>query len=103
MNQHCCKWRNDSVYDSRGEFILKIGNKDLKNFRFSMWIEASDDLDLPCDNLKFWINRERQFAVEIPHFPKGSVYKNTATILLHLQIRKVNLLLSTSLVDTVGL
>ncbi len=79
VNQHCCKWRNDSVYDSRGEFILKIGNKDLKNFRFSMWIEASDDLDLPCDNLKFWINRERQFAVEIPHFPKGSVYKNTAT------------------------
>ena len=79
VNEHCCKWTNDSIYDSRGEFILKIGNKDLKNFRFSMWIESSSDLDLPCDTPEFWINRERQFAIEIPHFPKGSVYKNTAT------------------------
>lgn len=76
VDEHCCKWTNDSIYDAYGDFVLHIGNKDLKNFRLSIWVEPSDNFKTPCEDRKFWTGRERQYSIEIPHFPRESIYRN---------------------------
>ena len=72
----CKKITNpSSTYQMAGSLVLKTGSQSLKNFRVRAWNSVFATHELPCDDPKFWAEREPDFEIRIPHLPSGCILR----------------------------